>query len=63
MMGSSPAPDYKFVKNGTQQNATRIPDEEWEKWKAEILELFQNKNKTLKEVEEHMENTHGFKAK
>jgi len=52
----------EFFQNSAEKGTGRTMDAEWERWKHEILDQFVNKNKTLKELEEHMGKTHGFKA-
>jgi len=50
----------------SQQRRTRIPEEEWERHKATIQELFLEKNGTLTSEDgliSTMEKKHGFSAR
>jgi hypothetical protein len=63
-MGDTSAPGYgkpvKFV-DGRGANSSRIPDEEWERYKDIILEKYKTKKRET--VKEEMKAEYGFAAR
>jgi hypothetical protein len=45
-----------------EDDGTTITAADWQRHEDEILDLFVTKEKTLREVMEHMRNKHGFDA-
>ncbi|KAK3352301.1 hypothetical protein B0T25DRAFT_181659 [Lasiosphaeria hispida] len=55
--------EYKFVDTETKHhNAKRITDEEWQRQRETMLDIYINQNKTLDMTIEEMKSVHGFTA-